>query len=191
MGRMTRSMLEQPEEGLKTVEELLQIAHLGRMELVKGRIVQTAPTGGEHGKYELTIGGILKRFVKNHGLGEVLSGEVGIIVARNPDTVRGADVCFISRERYGRLSNPAAYLDVTPELVVEVLSPNDSWINVTGKLREYFAAGVQLVWVADPETRIVHAYRSVTDVREFQQDRDLPGDDVLPGFSVRVAELFD
>ena len=59
------------------------------------------------------------------------------------------------------------------------------------KLREYFAIDVRLVWIADPQSRSVYAYRSVTDVREFTAQDELPGDDVLPGFSVKVAELFE
>jgi Uma2 family endonuclease len=75
--------------------------------------------------------------------------------------------------------------------VVEVLSPSDSWIDVTQKLREYFALGVRLVWVANPPTHSAYAYRTLTDVREFTENDDLPGDDVLPGFSMKVAQLFE
>jgi Uma2 family endonuclease len=125
-----------------------------------------------------------------HNLGKVLAGEVGIYTRRNPDTVRGADVLFISNERYVQRKSPG-YLDVAPDLVVEILSPNDRWTETTQKLREYFAIGVRLVWVADPQARNVYAYRALTDVREFTENDDLPGDDVLPGFSVKVAQLFE
>jgi Uma2 family endonuclease len=63
--------------------------------------------------------------------------------------------------------------------------------DVTQKLREYFGIGVQLVWIADPVSRTVYAYRSLTDVREFGEADSLTGDDVLPGFSVPVAQLFE
>ena len=59
------------------------------------------------------------------------------------------------------------------------------------KLREYFAIGVKLVWVADPQARRVYTYRSLTDVHEFTEQDDLPGENVLPGFSVSVAQLFE
>ena len=148
------------------------------------------PTGDQHGSCEGNFYYALRSFVDSHKLGKVRVGEVGIYTRRNPDTVRAADVLFISNERYAQIKSPG-YLDVAPDLVVEVLSPNDYWIEVTQKLREYFAIGVRLVWVADPQTHSVHAYRALTDVREFTANDDLPGDDVLPGFSVKVAQLFE
>lgn len=71
------------------------------------------------------------------------------------------------------------------------MSPDDRWSDVTKKLREYFEIGVRLVWVAEPETQTVYAYRSPTDVREFGINDVVPGDDVLPGFNAPVAMLFE
>jgi Uma2 family endonuclease len=96
-----------------------------------------------------------------------------------------------SSERHARLRRPAGFLDVAPDLVVEVLSPEDRVSDLLQKLREYFAISVRLVWVADPTARVVYAYRSLTDVREFRETDRLPGDDVLPGFEVPVSELFE
>jgi Uma2 family endonuclease len=149
-----------------------------------------SPTGDVHGGYESNFDYALRTFVDAHKLGKVRVGEVGIYVARDPDTVRGADAIFISHERYAQ-KRSKSYLDVAPDLVVEVLSPNDAWSDVMQKLREYFAIGVRLIWVADPATRTVFAYRSITDVREFTERDELPGDDVLPGFAVPVARLFE
>jgi Uma2 family endonuclease len=104
--------------------------------------------------------------------------------------VRAADVLFISNERYARWSNVRGFLDVAPDLIVEILCPTDRSLDTMQKLREYFAIGVRLVWVADPEARIVYAYRSLTNVTEFRNTDQLTAEDVLPGFSVPVAELF-
>jgi Uma2 family endonuclease len=123
-------------------------------------------------------------------LGIVKVGEVGIYTHRRPDTVRGADVLFISNERHAQLTS-SGYLDVAPELVVEVMSPDDRWSEVRRKLQEYFQIGVKLVWIADPDSRTVYAYRSLTDVREFTERDALSGDDVLPDLSVPVASLFE
>jgi Uma2 family endonuclease len=73
---------------------------------------------------------------------------------------------------------------------VEILSPSDRSMDTLQKLREYFAIDVRLVWVVDPEARLVYAYRSPTDVREFREADELPGDDVLPGLRLPVARLF-
>ena len=178
------------ETKLITGEELAAMNDIGPCELVKGRIVPMSPTGDEHGAIEINIGAELLTFVRSHKLGKVRVGEVGIYTHRNPDTVRGADVLFISNERYARKKG-TGFLDVAPDLVVEILSPNDRWTEVTQKLREYFAIGVRLVWVVDPQSRSVYAYRTLTDVREFSASDDLLGEDVLPGFSVKVAQLFE
>ncbi|MGH2522008.1 MAG: Uma2 family endonuclease [Anaerolineales bacterium] len=178
-------------ETLVTGDELFAMGDIGPCELVEGRIVMMSPTGFEHGSYESNFDEHLKTFVKRHKLGRVVVGEVGIYTRRNPDTVRAADVAFISHERLAQRKKKRGYLDVAPELVVEVLSPNDSWSEVTQKLREYFAIGVRLVWVADPASRTVYAYRSLTDIREFPETAIFSGDDALPGFSVPVASLFE
>jgi Uma2 family endonuclease len=170
-----------------TGEELAAMGDIGPCELVNGRIVPMTPTGDEHGSCEGNFYAALRAFVQVHNLGKVRVGEVGIYTRRNPDTLRAADVLFISNERYAQRKSQG-FLDVAPELIVEILSPGDSWSDVTQKLREYFAIGVRLVWVADPQARSVHAYPSLTDVREFTLHDDLPGDDALPGFSVKVAQ---
>jgi Uma2 family endonuclease len=132
----------------------------------------------------------LRAHVRARGLGKVLVGEVGVYTQRDPDRVRAADVIFISSERYARWTRPRGFLDVPPDLIVEILSPSDRSIDTLQKLREYFAIDVRLVWVVDPDARIVYAYRSPTDVREFRETDELPGDEVLPGLRVPVAGLF-
>jgi Uma2 family endonuclease len=184
------SELTLTETKLISGDELAQTGNLGPCELIEGRIVTMAPTGYEHGDYEGNLYYALRSFINTHKLGRVQVGEVGIYTRRNPDTVRAADVLYISNERYAQKQS-ASYLDVAPELVVEILSPHDAWSEVTQKLREYFGIGVQLVWIVDPSARMVYAYRSMTEIREFTEHDDLPGDEVLPGFSVKVAELFE
>ncbi len=172
-----------------TGEELFRMGDLGRTELVRGEIVYMSPTGHPHGNYEGNFYAALRAFVHPEKLGRVVVGEVGIYTRRNPDTVRAADVAFVSRARLAQLQSQS-YLDVAPDLVVEILSPDDAWSDLMEKLDEYFSIGVRAVWVADPRTRQVYAYRSLTDVQRFTENDILPGGDVLPGFSVLVSELF-
>jgi Uma2 family endonuclease len=182
----------------RTGERLLtgeEFWHLGEertehAELVAGRIINGMPTGHEHGDIEATIAALLLMFVRQAKLGKVMSGEVGLYTQRNPDTVRAADVLFISNDRYDRVVS-GSFLDVAPELIVEILSPDDAWRTVDKKLREYFAAGVVLVWIVNPDSRTITAYRSMTDVREFGEGDTLTGDEVLPGFAIPVAEIFE
>lgn len=172
-----------------TGEELFAMGDIGLCELVEGEIIKMSPTGNRHGNIESNIDYALKLFVRQHKLGHVRVGEVGIYIRRNPDTVRGADVAFLSNERYAKLQS-TSFLDVAPDLVVEIMSPDDRWNEVMQKLEEYLGIGVRLVWIVDPETESVFAYRSMTDVRRFEKNEILTADDVLPGFAVPVEELF-
>ena len=191
MSAVIQMKVETPEPTKTPVtgEELLAMGDIGRSELIEGEIIQIAPTGDEHGYIESNIDTALKPFVRERKLGRVMTGEVGIYIRRNPDTVRGADVAFISNERYAQRGK-SAFLDVAPDLVVEVMSPDDRWSEVMKKLGEYFSIGVRLVWVVEPETQTVYAYRSLTDVRCFTRDEILVGDDILPEFALPVAEIF-
>jgi len=110
---------------LITGEELLAMGDIGRTELVKGKIIHLMPTGHPHGFYEVNLATFLNVFVRTHKLGRVLGGEVGIYTHRQPDTVCGADVAFISHERLAQVQSKS-FLDVCPELIVEVMSPDDA-----------------------------------------------------------------
>ncbi len=148
-----------------------------------------SPTSHLHGFVECNIGAALRDFVRPRKLGRVLTGEVGIFTRRDPDTVRGADVAYLSGERLA-LVRSSSFLDVTPEIVVEVLSPDDRWSGVTEKLAEYFAIGVGMVWVADPRKQRMHVYRSLTSIEIFDNQSELSGEGVLPGFRLPVSEIF-
>ena len=177
------------ETKLITGEELAVMGDIGPCELIEGRVVPTTPTGDEHGGYEGNFYAPLRAFVQSHKLGKVRVGEVGIYIRRNPDTVRAADVLFISNERLAK-ANPDGFLDVAPELVVEIVSPDDRWTEIRQKIREYFSAGVNVVLVIDPSERTVTIYRSLTHLRELTVNDILTLEDILPGFSVPVVELF-
>jgi Uma2 family endonuclease len=177
-------------EKLITGEELAQMSGVECAELVEGRLVKKMPTGDEHGAVETALAAALHNHVRITKSGRVRSGEVGIYTRRNPDSTRAADVLYISNERYSRKSS-SGFLDVAPEIIVEILSPNDSMPDVMQKLREYFAIGVLLVWLIDPLSRSVLVYRSLTNIRELTANDELTGEEVLPGFAVQVAQLFE
>jgi Uma2 family endonuclease len=162
---------------------------LGPCELVRGRIVLASPAKPPHGMCAGSFAWEIRSFAEPRDLGKTLVGEVGICTEREPDTVRGADVLFVASERWA-LVDEAQFLG-TADLIVEVVSRTKSRARVLRKLPEYFACGVRLVWVADCGRQTVTAYRSLADVRVFTAGDSLPGDDVLPGFSVPVARFFD
>jgi Uma2 family endonuclease len=188
---MTVTVMPTKTETLVTGDELLAMGNIGPAELIEGRLILMSPTGFPHGNYEGNFYEQLKSYARKHKAGKVVVGEVGIYTQRDPDTIRAADVVFISNERLARRQKTSGFLDVAPELIVEILSPDDRWQEVTQKMREYFAIGVKLVWVAEPTSKIVYAYRSVTEVQEFPETSALVAEDVLPDFSVSVAALFE
>ena len=108
-----------------------------------------------------------------------------------PMTPTSGEHGFIEGNLYARRSRTTGFLDVAPELVVEILSPNDPAGDLAQKIREYLSAGVAMVWVVDAAAQRVLAYRGPTEVREFGPDDTLPGDEILPGFAVTVATLFE
>ena len=176
-------------EGLVTAEELACLPGLGPCELVNGKIIHLSPARAVHGVVEARIGARLSTYADEGGRGVVLAGEAGLLIRRNPDTVRGADLVFISQGRYARCQ-PDFYVDVAPELVVEVLSPGDRRGEVREKLSDYFEMGVDLVWIVDPKARYVLAYRSMFEIERFEVGDLLTDEEILPGLSVPVADLF-
>jgi Uma2 family endonuclease len=172
---------------LITGEALLQMPDTGKkVELVKGELIEMVPPGGDHGERALRIARLLDEFVEIHALGRV-GVESGFYLARNPDTVRGPDAFFISKERLPLDVAVEGYYTVVPDLAVEVVSPNDTFTEVTEKVDEYLAAGVRLVWVIDPKRRAVVVYPGGQTLTEADR---LSGGNVLPGFSLPVTRLF-
>jgi Uma2 family endonuclease len=182
------ALLKDHRETLMTGEELFRRPDLGPCELVNGRIVPLPPTGADHGFVESRLTRRLSAYAEDTGRGEVMSGEAGIYIRRNPDTVRAPDAAFISNERLAQRKSPS-FLDVAPELVVEVLSPDDRWSEVTEKIEDYFEAGVARVWIVDSKTRKLHAYRSPTESEQFGEGQTLTDEEILPGFRLVISEL--
>ena len=182
------ALLKDHNEILMTGEELFRRPDLGPCELVNGRIVPLPPTGADHGFVEARLTRRLTAYAEDTGRGEVMSGEAGFYIRRGPDTVRAPDAAFISNERLAQRKS-SSYLDVAPELVVEVLSPDARRGEVAEKIEDYFEAGVARVWVVDPKARKLHAYRSPTESEQFGEGQVLTDDEILPDFRLVISEL--
>ncbi len=158
------------------------------LELVRGEVIELSRPKPRHGHICSKIDRRLGTFVELHNLGWVLSNDTGVIVERDPDTVRGPDLCFYSLERMPFL--PETYSEFAPELAVEVLSPDDRMTEVREKVREYLAAGVKLIWVVNPDTKSVVVYSGSLKGIEYGPADTVDGGEVIPGFSLRVSEFF-
>jgi len=160
-----------------------------KQELVRGEIVTMPPPKGRHGYVQGEICARIRDVVKPKKLGWVLV-ESGVVLERDPDTVRGPDVSFYSITRHP--SRPDDYFEIPPDLVVEVLSPDDRRREVMDKIREYLANGVRLVWLVnpDPEVLTVTVYRGTEPGVIFEESDTITGGDVLPEFSCQVGAFF-
>jgi Uma2 family endonuclease len=159
-------------------------------ELVEGVVKEYPVPWPRHGKICLTIGRLIGNHVEAHDVGHVMSNDSWVRTGTNPDTVRGADVCFFGYERLPRGEVPDGLLSVAPDLVVEVRSPSDRWTEIFAKVAEYLRVGVRAVVVLDPATATASVYRSDELRQIFHNSDPLTLPDVLPGFSVAVDRLF-
>ena len=174
-----------------TAEDFFDLdIHDAKSELVLGEVVRMTPAGGEHGVVALRIGARLLTFVEERQLGVVCAAETGFLVSRDPDTVRAPDAAFVSREKMGEGAPPKKFWPFAPDLAVEVVSPSETAESIQQRVGDWFAAGVRAVWLLDPGLAAVHVYRSATDVRILLKGEVLSGEEVLPGFTCPVAELF-
>lgn len=175
-----------------TVEDLYVMPDDGfNYELQAGLLVAEPLPGWRHGWVVAAITQILGSHVKKHRLGVVVAGDSGFILARKPDTVRGPDVAFVSKERFERIGATVKAFAGAPDLAVEVLSPSNTPADMHAKVADYLAAGARCVWLVDPEAQTVTVYASLLWPHRLGQDEILDGDDFVPGFRVRVSELFE
>lgn len=180
------------EKKLFTAEELLRLprGRGARHELIRGELKPMAPSGEEHGIVAMEVATLVSNHVRAHNLGYVLAAETGFFIAHNPDTVRAPEMAFISEHRFPNTGPSTKYSEIAPDLLAEVVSPSDNAGEILEKVLEWLAFGMRLVWVVYPRTRTVTVYRSLKDPRVLTSDDELSGEEVLPGFSCKVADLF-
>lgn len=174
-----------------TADELLAMPDDGnRYELVKGELIRMAPAGYEHGVRTVELTAALHRHIKAHNLGVVCAAETGFLISQEPDTVRAPDIAFITRERVEKAGTIKSYWIGAPNLAVEVTSPGDTVRQVEEKVAEWLDAGAQIVWVVSPKLHTVTVYRSLTDIVTLTEKDTLDGGNIVPGFQIKIAEIF-
>ena len=174
---------------LMTAEELLYTnVPNKRTELVRGRLIVHEPPGGRHGNITAILGVRLGQHIDLTNAGALFVGDTGFTLSRHPDTVRGPDIAFVRKERVP-VPIPATFLEFAPDLVVEVLSPNDRPGEVLAKVGDWLDAGARLAWAIDPERRVARVYRADGTEQILKETDQLIGEDVLPGFSCALASL--
>ena len=182
-----------PWPGMATEEDLLYYVEVaGRLcELVDGTLVEK-PMGWEESRIGMKVGSRMEVHADQHGLGPV-TGSDGTIRMASVGRIRLPDVSFFSWDRLpGRRLPREKVPALAPDLAVEVLSESNTPQEMAQKLREYFANGTRLAWLVDPRTRTVAVHTGPGEPAAVLGEADaLDGGDVLPGFTMPVAKLFD
>lgn len=176
---------------LVTADELWAMPEVPgmRFELVDGELVEVPGAGGVHNLIVRLLARFLDEYLLRNDLGVVHTDNTSYLLRRHPDQLRIPDVSYIRWERVPDTGVPISYYPIPPDLAVEVVSPDDRATEVRAKARDYIAAGVSHVWILWPDERSV-SVQSTGSTLELGPDDELDGGDVLPGFRVRIADLF-
>jgi Uma2 family endonuclease len=158
-----------------------------RMELDEGEVITMPPASEEHGFCGSNIGVILANHVKKFKLGRIYNSATGFRL--NATTVRAPDAAFVRKDRVAAVRQ-GVFANGAPDLAVEVFSPSDSVRQLMRKVKQYFAAGCHTVWIVYPERREVNVLEASGTDRLLREADTIDAPELLPGFSVMVAEFF-
>lgn len=174
-----------------TAEELQKLPqdHM-RHELVRGELTTKPYADAIHGHCVANVILCLYRIADRHDCGVFVGPGTGFHIAHQPDTVLAPDVAFIQKDRWPADGSRDGYFPGAPDLAVEVLSPTDSASEVLEKIDEWLTAGARLVWVVDPAKKTVAVCMPNHQPRILKDDARLDGEQVLPGFTLSIAEIF-
>ena len=184
-------MIKKTNQNIETAAELSLMPDDGnRYELVQGTLKIMSPAGSEHGEVADRIGRRLGDFVETHNLGKTFAAETGFRIENDPDTVRAPDAAFVSHDRLASVESTHVYLPLAPDLVVEVVSPNDSFSDVEAKAEQWMNAGTKIVLIADPANRTLGVYESVSHMRVLHSGEIFESGNVCGRWQLSVDDAF-
>jgi len=173
-----------------TPEELLRMPDEKDFEIVDGELVER-----NMGSFSSWIGGEiffkLRSYLETQNLGWLFTADNGFYCFPNqPNKLRKPDASFVKHGRLPGNRPPDGYIRIAPDLVVEVISPNDLAVEIDERVLDFLNAGVPLIWVINPDCRIVHIYRVDGSVTLLREHEELSGESVLPGFRCKIVAIF-
>lgn len=182
-----------PMQPVMTLDEFCEKHSGDYVEFINGQVVELPMPQNKHGKICFNIAFHLGQHIVAQDLGHITINDSFVRVSSpgDPTRVRGADICYFSYARVPKGPFPEGLLDVSPELIFEVMSPSDLWTEVFAKVEEYLASGVLAVVVLNSDKRTASVCRPGVNQQDFATADTLTLPDVLPGFAVPVARLFD
>ena len=173
-----------------TIDEFLALPDHKNFELVDGE-PEEINVSNLSSNVGMTVGAYLVIHCKKSKLGQVFGADAYFQCFPNePGHARKPDASFIRQERLPEDWNEDGYFTIAPDLAVEVISPGDLVSKLEEKIAEYLEAGVKLVWIIDPEQRLAYVHRADGTVTKLKESGTLSGEDVVPGFTCAIVELF-
>lgn len=175
---------------LLTAQDLRNLGDRGdNLELIRGELVEVTLPNSTHGSVMTSIALLIGNFVREHRLGRLYTGDVGVVIEHNPDTVLGPDLSFFIADRVP--ADKPVYFQTPPDLTIEIVSPSNAAREIERKTGMYLEAGVSQVWIVYPAMRQVAVHSPSGAPMTLQADDQLTGGDILPGFSITVSSIFD
>ena len=172
------------------VEDSLSWGDQRGFELIDGQWKEKS-MGMEASEILINLTTLLKIHVKANKLGRVFGSECSYqIFEAHPNRIRKPDGSFVVRGRLPDDKPFRGHSKVAPDLAIEIVSPNDLAEEVNEKVVEFLGAGVRLLWVVYPTSKTVHVFRPGGNAAMLSEADELSGEDVVPGFSCRVADIF-
>ncbi len=172
-----------------TLEEFAQLPDDGvRHEISEGELITMAPPKFLHSRIARRVFKAIEAALDKSGSGEALA-EAGYVLSREPLTIRQPDLSLLSQERIQGTA-PDDYFEGAPDLAVEVVSPSHSAQDLEVKVEQYLHSGSKQVWVLYPNTKRVHVFKPDRQIRVLDETQTLDAGDLLPGFSIKIADFF-
>ena len=171
-------------------DDLLRMPGGKDYELIDGRPVERA-RGAKLSAIAVRLTGIMHSYVDAHRLGMLFGPRTGYrCFPTRPRTIRKSSLSFVARGRLPNDEAPEGDILIPPDLAVESVSPNDTFEEVEVKVKDLLGAGVRLIWIISPTARTVMVRRPGKNCTALDETDTLTGEDVLPGFTCPVADLF-
>lgn len=176
-----------------TLDDLYEMDDLPeRFEVIRGEIIEMPPTGWDHTTIGMRIGIKIGIWLERHPIGTIGGADGGFVLSRDPLVVLIPDVSFVSAEFAPAAPANERMPEGPPQLAVEVISPSDRASRVNAKVMTYLEYGVKLVWVVDPSSKTVAIHAAVRPgvAQILHVGEALDGEDVLPEFTLLIADIF-
>jgi len=190
MGTVKASEKQNVDNQTYSLEAFMAMDFEEKVELVSGKIIFMGWNNTIHATIVSWLGAIFQDWARINKWGLILTGDAGIETKSHPPTARGADIICISFPTYSKVQKKGKIIDTGPELVIEIVSPSNSWDDIHTKVKEYFTMGTREVWVVSPKHCTITAYTAPNEPRVYSLDGEKVAKTAqLPGLEISLENL--